>query len=387
MPLTFLHTADWQIGKPFGSIADSDKRARLQHHRIQSLERIADLVREHDAAAVLVAGDLFDSPSPTKSTVSAMFGAIGKMAVPVIAIPGNHDFGGPGGPWQQDFVKQEAAQLAPNFQILTSTEPLVLDSLVILPAPLMERMERDDPTSWIRHAFEERDLPSDRPRVVLAHGSVQGFSSSGEEGVSAESNILNLDRLPSDELDYLALGDWHGTKQVGPKAWYAGTPEIDRFPKGEQNEPGHVMKVTVNRGALPEVEPLSTTAIQWHRLTHRFDLESGIDELQSAFEAIVGTGAEGALLHLELSGQLGIEDAIKLQNILETWEARLIRLKLRNRVVEAPSDEEIQQLTQRADDPLIARVASRLLDQADGDPNEAASARLALRELYQATLF
>ena len=89
---------------------------------------------------------------------------------------------------------------------------------------------------------------------------------------------------------------------------------------------------------------------------------------------------------MKLSGQLGIEEAIELQQTIGTWEARLIRLKLRNHVVEAPSEEEIQQLTQRADDPLIARVARRLLDEADGDTDEAASARLALRELYQAAL-
>ena len=30
-------------------------------------------------------------------------------------------------------------------------------------------------------------------------------------------------------LDYLALGDWHRTLQIGPATWYAGTPEADRF--------------------------------------------------------------------------------------------------------------------------------------------------------------
>ncbi|MCB1129692.1 MAG: metallophosphoesterase [Verrucomicrobiae bacterium] len=117
MPLRILHTADWQIGKPFASVPDPAKRARLQQERIEAIRRIADIVRERSCDLVLVAGDLFDSPTPTKAQVSAMFHQIGAIGAPVIAIPGNHDFGGAGGPWEQDFVRQEMSDLVPNFTI------------------------------------------------------------------------------------------------------------------------------------------------------------------------------------------------------------------------------------------------------------------------------
>ena len=386
MPLTFLHTADWQIGKPFGSVTDPEKKVRLQQHRLQTIEKLRSAIDTHQAQLVLVAGDLFDSPSPTRSTVSSMFSAIGKLEVPVIAIPGNHDFGGPGGPWIQEFVQQEAAALAPNFHILTKSEPLILDQAVILPAPLMERMETEDPTRWIRTAFDDHQLPNDRPRIVLAHGSTQGFSSSGDEDSAAVSNVLSLEHLPIDELDYLALGDWHGTKQISNKAWYAGTPEIDRFPKGDDNDPGHVLVVTTERNTDPTVTTLPTSSARWHHIRYRFDLEADLAGLRSEFEEVVGTGADEALLRLELSGQLSLEQSLELQNLLETWDARLLRLKLSNHVTESPSDEELEKLTARAEDPLISRVATRLMEEADGDSEEAAAARLALRELYQATL-
>jgi hypothetical protein len=32
-PITFLHTADWQLGKPFASITDPAKRARVSNTR------------------------------------------------------------------------------------------------------------------------------------------------------------------------------------------------------------------------------------------------------------------------------------------------------------------------------------------------------------------
>ena len=65
MVCSFIHTADWQIGKPFGTIPDSDKRAQVRNERIAVIGRIAEAVKTHNAEFVLVAGDLFDSPCAT----------------------------------------------------------------------------------------------------------------------------------------------------------------------------------------------------------------------------------------------------------------------------------------------------------------------------------
>ena len=131
MTTCFLHTADWQLGKPFGSLDDDTKRHRLQLERVRAIQRMADLVKQTGAAFVLVAGDLFDSPHVTKATVSSACSAIGSLQVPVFVIPGNHDHGGPGSIWQQEFFLREQAQLAPNLRILLKPEPQD-SSLIIL---------------------------------------------------------------------------------------------------------------------------------------------------------------------------------------------------------------------------------------------------------------
>jgi hypothetical protein len=38
--MSFIHTADWQIGKPFVGIADAHKRSLVQQERIEAIERI-----------------------------------------------------------------------------------------------------------------------------------------------------------------------------------------------------------------------------------------------------------------------------------------------------------------------------------------------------------
>ena len=386
MSLIFLHTADWQLGKPFSSVRDEGKRHGLQQQRLQAVQRLAGLVKECGATFVLVAGDVFDSPQATKATVSAACAAIGSIGVPVLMIPGNHDHGGAGSIWEQEFFKRERQQLAPNLQLLTCPEPLVLDCAVLFPAPLQRRHEPGDPTAWIRTALDDPALPVGLPRIVLAHGSIQGFGSmqADEDEVPAAANWIDLSRLPADGIDYIALGDWHGTKQVGPKAWYSGTPEIDRFPKGGGNDPGNVLRVTVSRGSTPQVETLRTTRFSWKDMALKFNDDSDLDRFATALDEEIGTRGDENLLSLELEGSLGIAAAGRLEQILESWDSRLVRLKLDHRVVIAPSAEEIIALTQRAEDPLIATVAGLLVAECKGDGQEASIARLALRELHGA---
>jgi DNA repair exonuclease SbcCD nuclease subunit len=385
MAITFLHTADWQLGKPYARVADVAKRSQLQNERFECLRRIGDAVREHQASFVLVAGDLFDSPSPVNATVAKACEAIGRMNVPVLVIPGNHDHGGPGSLWEQPFFVSQREQLAPNLRVLLTPEPVIHENAVVFPAPLLRRQDNADPTVWIRTVFESADLPAGLPRIVLAHGSVQGFESvqEDEDEESKGLNRIDLSRLPDSEIDYIALGDWHGTKQVAPKAWYSGAPEIDRFPKGSDNDPGNILIVKVGRGQSPDVAKLATGRFRWNEFSHRFSEDEGFEAFQSELESRIGEWGQDSLLKLSLDGSLGIETSQRLADLIEGLDARLLRMKLEDRVAIAPTDEEIQALANRPADPLIGAVAGKLIAMMT-QGKDADIARLALRELHAA---
>jgi DNA repair exonuclease SbcCD nuclease subunit len=384
MTTRFLHSADWQLGKPFATVGDEVKRHRLQVERVQVIRRMAGLVAERALDFVVVAGDLFDSPHVTKATVSAACEAMGLMRVPVLVIPGNHDHGGPGSIWEQAFFLREREQLAPNLRVLLRGEPVVLEKAVVFPAPLLRRHEAGNPVAWVREAVDDAAVPGDLPRIVVAHGTVQGFGGmeDDEEGGAGVANWIDLASLPEGAVDYVALGDWHGTKQVGPVAWYSGTPEIDRFPKGESNDPGNVLVVEAGRGRVPVVEKVATGRFVWKREAFRFSDDASVELFAGRLDEWIGERRDEHLLRLVLEGSLGIDAAGRLGRMLESWEARLARLKLEDRVMIAPSAEEIAQLTQRVEDPLIAAVAAALVGRCGGESEEAAVARLALRELY-----
>jgi DNA repair exonuclease SbcCD nuclease subunit len=275
--------------------------------------------------------------------------------------------------------------MAPDVQVLLESVPVEVAGAVVLPCPVLGRNPTSDPSGWLR-TLDFAALPPG-PRIVLAHGSVQGFGESGadaDEGSSVGSNIIDLDALPLHEVDYVALGDWHGAKEAAPGAWYSGTPETDRFPRGDGYRSGEVLCVEVSRGRTPRVEFHATGTLGWHVLSHRFNSDQDMDPLMARVDALLSDRAGMDLLLLELDGNLSLEAADRLQSWLQGVEARLLRLKLRDRVAVIPDEREMRELTQRGGDPLVARVAARLEERIQAPGEEGEVARMALRELYSA---
>lgn len=361
--LSFLHSADWQIGKPYARVLDPDKRARLRQVRIEAIARIGAHAREQKAAFVVVAGDLFDSPTPSGSDISAVCQAIGKLQVPVLVIPGNHDHGAPGSVWHSSFFQGEQQRRAPNLQVLLSREPHELEQAVVLPCPLLRRSDSHDPSAWLRE-LNWQSLPANKPRIVLAHGSVHGFSAADldadEENPASANNRLQLDGALLEQIDYIALGDWHGLKHVHPRCWYAGTPEPDRFPRHADYQGGQVLAVQVQRGSLPVVQPLRTATLRWLPLQVQLNSLSDVERLERQLEEHLGREPGRELLLLEESGRLSLEGHRRYSALLERWDAQVLRLKRRGHLTHAPDRDELSRLSEQADAPLIAQVAGEL---------------------------
>jgi DNA repair exonuclease SbcCD nuclease subunit len=219
---------------------------------------------------------------------------------------------------------------------------------------------------------------------------VQGFGGRDydrdEEAQAGANNLIDLGALPSGPIDYLALGDWHNLKQVSERAWYPGTPEPDRFDQGEDNRRGQVLLVELERGAAPAVTPLPTGRIQWHNLRFRFAGDGDLDRFERQLVQLTAGRVARDLLRLEVSGSLSLAGHRRYRQLIDDLEQRLLRLRIKGECQQAPEADELEQLTARSDDPLIARVAQqlqhRLNRQSDPDSEDAARIRMALCELF-----
>jgi hypothetical protein len=121
----------------------------------------------------------------------------------------------------------------------------------------------------------------------------------------------------------------------------------------------------------------------WHHHRLRLNGDGDLAILDKHLQQLLANRSGLDLLLLELEGYLSLEAGQQLQNRLEQLEARLLRLKLRNRCKLSPNQAELRQLICRSDDPLLTRVSQRLLTISEQDNHQQAElALLALRELH-----
>ena len=321
MSFTFLHTADWQIGKAFAGMP-ADVAAALGEARLSAIDRLATVAVGAGARYVLVAGDVFDAETLAPKTLRQALSRMARHAgLTWHLLPGNHDPLRPAGLWER--LKRDG--LPGNVRLILEPRPIEIESGVwLLPAPLTGRATGSDPTAYMDGAA----TPPEALRIGLAHGSVRGFGSSGTAAVG-----IGLTRAESARLDYLALGDWHGAQEVAPRTWYSGTPEPDRF---LGNEPGHALIVRLAQGgAMPVVTRLPTAQFHWRQV--RLDI-AGSEDLSNLEASLSGPDLEAntVLLQLALVGRVsaaGRQEVLKRLRTLEAGlrhlEADLSRLTLR----------------------------------------------------------
>lgn len=362
MTFTFIHTADWQIGKPFASF-DAEQAPRLRDARLDCIDRIADAAQAAGANHVLVAGDVFDAAIPPAdltaklmSRLSANNGVIWHL------LPGNHDPVQPGTVWRE----LQRKGVPPNVRLhLEAAVTEIENGIALLAAPLTQKSTSIDPTAWMDQAI----TPPGVIRIGLAHGSVQG-AFGGNDGDAAVP--IAPDRARRAGLDYFALGDWHGTIKISDRAWYSGTPETDTFP---DNEPGHILIVRIDTaGATPIVERRSSSQYTWIKRTVRLATAADLGALEAEVRGL-GRGGRSTLLQLTVRGVVRLSSFSDIIARIEALQPEVFHLRTN-----------LDGLTTLADDDEIAHlgggfvgVAAKSLKQlADGGGSEAAAAQRAL---------
>lgn len=222
-------------------------------------------------------------------------------------MPGNHDAALAESVWTQS---QRLDLVAENVHLALTAESIELPEagLVVLPAPLTQRQTYKDLTAW----FDDAETPENLIRVGLAHGSTEGEL---HDEIDAKNPIAR-DRAQTARLDYLALGDWHGLKEIDPRTWYSGTPEPERF---KDNNPGHALLVEISAtGQVPKVTPLPTAEYHWFQWDRQLEVDTDIDVLIDKLEGLPA----GQVLDVTLSGSVTLSGQARITEALAAVEGR-----------------------------------------------------------------
>lgn len=297
--MRFIHTADWQIGKPFKQFGD--RESVLRQARLTAIENVGRLAARVGAAHVVVAGDVYDTEAPAPRTLLEPLERMRQFGdVQWHLLPGNHDPHRPKGIW--DRVRESGVPA--NVHLHLTPDPVSLGiGAVLLPAPLTRKSEGADLTEWMDRA----ETPSGAIRIGLAHGSVVGFGSGGDA-----TNPIDPRRPSIAHLDYLALGDWHQTRQIGPSVWYSGTPEPDRA--GGQ-EFGQALAVDIpGPGAPAIVTPHPVGSYRWLTVEEHVTDTADLEDLEGRLRGL--SDLSSTILRLWLKGFLPLTGRAELDRRL-----------------------------------------------------------------------
>lgn len=318
--MKLLHTSDWHVGK---AIRGS---SRAEEHRAV-LGEIATIAEEEQVDLVIVAGDLFDSSTPSPQSEEIVYRALldlTRTGADVAVIAGNHDNArrlraiAPllelgrvhmvAEPMRPDQGGVQELRTRGGDDVRLASLPFVSKRGIVRAEHLMDA-----------EAFEHAQLYSDRLRLLIdamcasfsgdtvnllaAHAFVLGSVPGGGERAAhlVEEYAVTGQSFPP-TIGYGALGHLHRPQRVpsGPPLHYCGSPLQLDFGEGEQTKQVNIVTIEAGVPADVQARPLGSG----HRLR---TLRGTLDELA----AVDGIGDEWLRVIVHGPGQAGLAQQVR----------------------------------------------------------------------------
>lgn len=373
--MKILHTSDWHVGRRIRG------RDRSEEHRAV-LAELTGVAEENDVDVTVVAGDLFDTSSPSPVSEQIVFKALLDLAgvAPVVVVAGNHDSPG---------RLQAVAPLLEMGRIQVCAQPtrpddggvVQLDDLPLKIALLPFISQRGivkageimgaDPDQHAG-AYEEKiktlisilteGMTTDTVNLLVSHLTVYGaLGGGGERQAHIFGYAIPASAFPG-HLSYVALGHLHRQQKMphGAAVWYSGSPLQLDF--GEVDDQKGALLVNAEPGKPSQVTAVPLTSGR-RLVTVKGTLEQVIAQAPDVEDAYVK-------VELDESPRVGLADEVRaavpgaVDVVLRKDEGRKPSNE-RNRGRLEPTDAFHQYLADNGvEDKKVEALFSELLDEA-----------------------
>jgi DNA repair protein SbcD/Mre11 len=296
--MRLLHTADWHAGR---NLRGLDRTPEIR----DALKEILGIAVSEKVDAVLVAGDVFDTPNPSAEAEAAVYDfflELGAKGIPSVVIAGNHDsahrlesVAGLLSRVRAHVLGQVRADLQ-AVRLELEAGPLVVAGLpflserrLIKAADLLQAPDigewrqkyRDGMRFFVNHIA--KGFSPDAVNIMMLHTTLEGGVLSGSEFSFHVSNSYCMDPqgFPS-SAQYVALGHLHKpqTLSEAPLVQYSGSiVQLDFGEAGEQKNV-NLIEVAPGRPAKVTIIPLSSGKTLRNIRTDTDGLERRLEELK-----------------------------------------------------------------------------------------------------------
>jgi len=331
MPIKVVHTSDWHLGKKLY------KACRLKE-QASFLNWLIDNLKQLNADALIIAGDIFDTPHPSSKALKLYFDFLKDVPCPVYLIAGNHDSGrfleAP-----KTFLEEKNIHIVGELpqnedDIKTITIPLVKKQKVInftlmpyfrtfeilnlanslLTKDEKDTLENEEAILLTLKRLLDKSLSkgSDSFNILIAHHLFGSFEMSGsEQGLT----LSGIESLPTDILKdtfhYAALGHIHKKQELkkeNPQVVYSGSPLPFRF--SEKN------KKSIMLLEIEDNNDFSSHVINIPTFKPLYQIECNLSSLNDEVDKLIKKSKEVNECYLEVrvtldTPQTGLIDEIR----------------------------------------------------------------------------
>lgn len=317
MPIKIVHCADLHIGAPFSYL--SKEKAAIRSAEVRnSLLDIADFCKERVADALLICGDLFDSPNPSesdcefvKNTLAALF------PIDVYISAGNHDYIGNNSPFLREGYFSKNVHIFPCFE--HSFE---------LPEKNTVIWGKSYSSPCISPSFTSHSLSEENINIMCLHGDTLRGS---------DYNIISAENLSSLPCNYAAFGHIHNGEIFSAgkvTCAYSGMPEGQSF--GDDGTVGFIYAEISERETV--LTPVSFSKRHYQNLTLDISGYKTSQIIENA-QALIN---ENDLYRLTLTGEYPNADDINVPLIKSELQKRAFYIDIYDRTSPCYNLDEIE---------------------------------------------
>lgn len=236
--MRFVHTSDLHLGRKLAQMS-------LEPDAEHMLQQLSALVERSGSHALVIAGDVFESPNPPESAVRLWDRFITQMArrhMPVLVVSGNHDSGARLS-MGSNLIALSGVHIAG--ELTGELEPVVVENVNFWLVPFVRPADvrawakaqgmdagsvvnYDTALRLVLDVVRQHDAFAKRPNVCVAHQFVTNADVSPERSDSEHLSLGTLDNVDYrvfEGFDYVALGHIHRPQRMGrDEVRYAGSP-------------------------------------------------------------------------------------------------------------------------------------------------------------------
>ena len=239
--MKIAHTADLHIGKRLHDVSLIGEQQKV-------LANIIDILKEEEAEALIIAGDIYDKPTPSAEAIKLLdefISELSSLGIKLFAISGNHDsmerisFG-------SKIMSRQGMYFQENFkgkaQKYTLTDEFGELNVYMVPFIKPVYVGKDNYETAFAKVLSDTDIDYSKRNILIAHQFVTATALGADfdekelirlgkmpERCESESiNVGGLDNISCELLknfDYVALGHLHRRQSIGEEhIRYSGSP-------------------------------------------------------------------------------------------------------------------------------------------------------------------